>query len=108
MTTDLQWRRFYTLVYSKKGRDAAIIPIPIKSPWVRIELTILTFPPPTWYQAGWLNQTYVYQGKPYIAPGVLVPLAPSVYQFDTEHLYQVRFNPVPYLPPAIVTFYRSI
>ncbi len=109
MPTALQWRQFYTLVYSDKGkRDAAIIPIFLSVEWVRIEVIVLTFPRPTWYRAGWINQTFSIQGKPHIRPGLVVPLAPSIFQFAFDSSYQVRFKPVPYLPPAIVKFYRSV
>jgi hypothetical protein len=104
----LQWRRFYTLVYSTRGRDAAIVPISISAQWVRIEISILTFPRPTWYRAGWINQVQVVSGKPYLRPGEVVPLAPSIFKFENDGPYQVRFKPVPYLPSAIVTFYRSM
>lgn len=101
------WRSFYTLVYSQH-RDAAIIPIPIASEWVRIEIIVLTFPRPNWYRAGWLNQVIVTDGKPSIMPSQVVPLQPSIFRFEAELIYQLRFKPVPYLPNSLVRFYRSV
>lgn len=108
MSIALQWRQFYTLVYSTKGRGAAILPIPLTAEWVRVEVVILTFPRPDWYRAGWINQVLVIQGKPHLQPGLIVPLAPSVFRFENVSSYQVRFKPVPYLPVSMVKFYRSV
>lgn len=108
MTTPTQWRQFYTLVYGKRGRDAATIPLFLSAEWVRVEITILTFPRPTWYRAGWMNQVLLAGGRPHLKQGLTVPLAPSIFRFEPVGNYQLRFKPVPYLPPAIVKFYRSV
>lgn len=108
MSTPLGWRRFYTLVYSTRGREAVILPIPLRAEFVRVEISLLAFPRPTWYQAGWLARSIVAEGKPVVFPSVVCPLIPSVFSFDEVGVYYLRFKPVPYLPPAIISFYRSI
>lgn len=108
MPHSLQWRSFYTLVYSNQGRNASIIPIPLSAEWVRIEITVLTFPRPTWYRAGWINQVFMVQGKPYLMPALVAPLAPSMFNFAGDSPYYLRFKPVTYLPNAIVRFSKSI
>jgi hypothetical protein len=108
MNTVIQWRQFYTIVIGKRNKKAAIIPITLSAEFVRIEITILTYPRPTWYRAGWINQAYIIGGQPKLMPGLVVPLAPSIFEFSANYLYQVRFKPVIYLPPAIVKFYRAI
>jgi hypothetical protein len=105
----IQWRQFWTIAYGGKGaRKAAIIPIIMGSDWVRIEVTILTFPKPNWYLAGWLNQVYIVQGKPFVMPSVEVPFAPSLYRMPDAVRYQIKFSPVRYMPSSIVRFYQSV
>ncbi|WP_156119856.1 hypothetical protein [Leptolyngbya sp. KIOST-1] len=48
------------------------------------------------------------EGKPHLLPGVVVPLAPSIFRFSADYTYRLRFEPVHYLPSCKVTFYRSV
>lgn len=107
MEAPLGWRRFYTLVYSQRGRDAAILPIPLTAQFIRVEISLFVFPRPTWYQAGWIARSIRAEGKPLLLPSQVCPLLPSVFPFDDVGVYYLRFKPVPYLPPCLITFWRS-
>lgn len=103
------WRSFYLLAYGKKGRGATIIPIPLSAEWVRVEITALAYPRTTWYKGGWLNPVIVTGGKQNLLPSRLCTLAhPSIHHIALAHPYLIRFQPVDYLPPALVRFYRSV
>ncbi len=105
---DITWVRFFSVSYRQK-RDTVLIPDILSANFVRIEIEVFTPPkPPAWYRAGWLNQVYMVQGKPHLLPGQVVPLAPSIFRMPTDHPYRLRFSPVPYMPSAIVRFYRSV
>lgn len=108
MHNPAEWQRFYTLAVSGKKREAVILPTVLTSRFIRVEVSILVFPPPKWYRAGWLNQVITVGGRPYMLPGQPCPLKPSAFEFADITQYQLRFAPVPYLPNAIVTFWRSI
>lgn len=108
MVLPTQWQQFYTLVFGQRGRGATIVPIFLTAEFVRIEIVVLTFPRPTWYKAGWVNQAPIIAGKPHLMPGQVCTLAPAIFKFEAVGIYQVRFKPVPYLPSSIVKFYRSL
>lgn len=102
------WQRFYTLAFSGKNRKAVIVPTDLTARFIRIEVSILVFPRPTWYRAGWINQVVMVAGKPHLLPGQPCPMEPSAFELSDIAIYRLRFAPVPYLPNAIVTLYRSI
>lgn len=105
----LQWRSFYTLVYSR-ARYPVIIPVSLSAEWVRVEFTYITISQPkdNWYRAGWINQVYQIDGKPHLRPSQVVPLAPAIFQFDPSTSYRIRFSPVSWLPSCLVKFSRSL
>lgn len=107
---DLQWQRFESLTYSNSSSRSASVLLPTKlsSEWLRIEIIVLAEPRPRWYKAGWINQVLSVQGLPYLRGSEIVPLAPSIFKFENQSTYQVRFQPVFYLPNCIVKFYRSL
>jgi hypothetical protein len=103
------WRIVGTITYRDGGsREAKILPLVFQSELVRVEFKFLTRPAPVYYRAGWINQVWRLQGKQHLRPGLVVPVAPSVFKFDADRAYQIRFNPVQYLFPCIVTFYRLV
>lgn len=105
----IQWRSFYVIVLGKKGRGATTIPIPLSSEWVRIEISVLTFPKPTWYRGGWMNPVLQVGSKRHLLPSRVCTLVePSIHRIDLGHPYLIRFKPVEYLPAAVVRFYRSV
>jgi hypothetical protein len=109
MPESLQWRSFWTITYvGNSERKAAIIPIFMVSEYVRIEISILTLPKPKWYLAGWINQVYQVNSRPFIMPSTEVPFPPSLYKMPTDTRYQIKFKPVPYLPDSVIRFYRSV
>lgn len=109
MPTALQWRHFWTITYTGNSpKNAVLIPISTVAEWVRIDILILTLPKPKWYLAGWVNQAYMVNGKPFLMPSTEVPLLPSVYKMPVDASYQLRFKPVPYLPSSLVRIYRSV
>lgn len=105
----VNWRSFYTIVLGKNGRGATIIPIPLGAEWIRVEISPLVFPRPTWYRGGWINPVLQVGSKRNLLPSRTCTLVePSIHHIELDHPYQIRFKPVPYLPPALVRFYRSV
>ncbi len=103
------WRIVGKITYRNSGtRSEQILPLVFQSQLVRVNIKFLTFPTPIYYRAGWINQVWKIQGRPHLCPGQLVPVAPAVFKFDAERAYQIRFKPVQYLFPCVVTFYRSV
>ncbi len=103
------WRAVGAITYRQGGaREAKILPLIFQSELVRVEFKFLTRPAPVYYRAGWINQVWRLQGRQHLRPGLVVPVAPSVFKFEAERGYQVRFKPVQYLFPCVVTFYRSV
>ena len=103
------WRIVGTIIYLEGGqREAKILPLVFQAELVRVECRFLTNPAPVYYRAGWINQIWKIQGKQHLRPGRVVPVAPSVFDFSTDRAYQIRFSPVVYLFPCIVTFYRLV
>ncbi len=104
-----RWVLIGNVTYRKDGpRNEKILPLVFQAELVRVEFKFLTYPPPTYYRAGWINQVWKIQGRQHLRPGHVVPMVPSVFRFEAERPYQVRFSPVQYLFPCVVTFYRSV
>lgn len=105
----INWRSFYTIVLGPEGRGATVIPVLLNSQWVRVEITPLVFPRPTWYRGGWMNPVMMTgSGRSLLPSRVCTLVEPSIHQIDLEHPYLIRFQPVAYLPPALIRFYRSV
>lgn len=105
----IQWQSFHVIVLGKKGRKATVIPLPLSAEWIRVEISPLVFPRPTWYRGGWLNPVLQVGTKRNLLPSRLCTLVePSIHHIALEHPYLIRFKPVEYLPPALVRFYRSV
>ena len=104
-----RWRIVGTIIYRKCGpREAKVLPLVFQSELVRVDIRFLSNPAPVYYRAGWINQVWKLQGRQHLRSGLVVPVAPSVFKFEADRPYQIRFKPVQYLFPCVVTIYRSL
>jgi hypothetical protein len=105
---NVQWVEFYTLTYSHH-RNPVLLPTVLSAEWIRVEFSFVRQrPKDSWFRAGWLSQVHQIGGRPHQRSSLVVPLGSSVFQFDSSPSYQLRFQPVPWLPECSVRFIRSL
>lgn len=82
------------------------LPLVFQAELVKVNIRFLRPPAPVYYKAGWINQVLRLQGGQHILPGSVVPVVPSVFEFNPDRPSQIRFKPVDYLFPCVILFYR--
>lgn len=103
----LSWVEFGSVAMYTR-RYPVVLPAVISAEWVRVQFSFERRPKDTWFRAGWISQVHTIAGKPHVRPSQVVPLAPSVFKFDPAPSYQIRFEPVEWLPGCTIRFFRSL